>query len=400
MLAKRASCWLGILLALGAEQTAAAPFDLRGAVSVQSRTFWESAQFAGQRSVDGSLSAQPEVSVEWSEGRDQLLFTPFVRLDSADTQRTHWDLRDLNWQHVSEAWELTLGVQRVFWGVVESNHLVDIINQIDLVEDPDGEEKLGQPMAMLALIKPWGTLDFIVMPWFRERTFPGTHGRLRMNPPVDTDRPRYESAAGAHHVDFAVRYSRSTGAMDFNLYQFRGTSREPEFGPLMRGGRVRALQPIYPQIDQTGLDALWVWNSWLFKLEALHRTGFGAGYVAAVAGSEYTLVGVGDTAMDLGLILELHYDQRAALATTPFNRDVFTGLRLVLNDAAGSSVLVGELVDLYGAGHLFYLEAERRLGDRWRLKVDLRLFGSHTPADPLFYFDRDDYLGLECGRFF
>ena len=119
-----------------------------------------------------------------------------------------------------------------------------------------------------------------------------------------------------------------------------------------------------------------------------------------MAGSEYTWVGVGDTAIDLGLILELHYDQRGALATTPFNRDVFTGLRLVLNDAAGSSVLVGELVDLYGAGHFFNLEVERRLGDRWRATLELRLFGSRTPADPLFYLDRDDYLGVECSRFF
>ena len=394
----QAAYWLA--LALCVSPLAAAPVDLRGAVSVESRTFWESAQFPGQRSVDGSLSAQPELHFELPAGRGQLMFTPFVRLDSADTQRSHWDIRDLNWQLVSDAWELTLGVQRVFWGVVESNHLVDIINQTDLVENPDGEEKLGQPMATLALIKPWGTLNFIVMPWFRERTFAGTHGRLRSNPPVDTAKPSFESAAGEHHVDFAVRYSLSTSAVDFNVYQFKGTSREPEFGLLVRGGRVHALQPIYPQIDQTGLDALWAWNSWLFKLEALHRTGFGAGYAAAVAGSEYTWVGVGDTAIDLGLILELHYDQRGALATTPFNRDVFTGLRLVLNDAAASSVLVGELVDIYGAGHFFNLEAERRLGDRWRATLELRLFGSHTPADPLFYLDRDDYLGVECSRFF
>ncbi len=34
----------------------------------------------------------------------------------------------------------------MYWGVAESNHLVDIINQTDAVESFDGEEKLGQPM--------------------------------------------------------------------------------------------------------------------------------------------------------------------------------------------------------------------------------------------------------------
>jgi len=54
-----------------------------------------------------------------------------------------------------------------FWGVTEFQHLVDIINQTDLVENIDTEDKLGQPMINLALINDWGTVDLFIMPYFR-----------------------------------------------------------------------------------------------------------------------------------------------------------------------------------------------------------------------------------------
>ena len=71
----------------------------------------------------------------------------------------------------------------MFWGVTELRHLVDIINQTDLVENLDGEQKLGQPMVQLTLLKDWGTLDFFAMPYFRERTFTGPDGRPRPRSP-------------------------------------------------------------------------------------------------------------------------------------------------------------------------------------------------------------------------
>jgi len=34
---------------------------------------------------------------------------------------------------VADDWELTTGVSKVYWGVMEAVHLVDIINQTDFV---------------------------------------------------------------------------------------------------------------------------------------------------------------------------------------------------------------------------------------------------------------------------
>ena len=53
-----------------------------------------------------------------------------------------------------------MGIDKVFWGVIESRHLVDYINQTDGVEDVDGEDKLGQPMINLGLQRDWGDLIF------------------------------------------------------------------------------------------------------------------------------------------------------------------------------------------------------------------------------------------------
>ena len=63
-------------------------------------------------------------------------------------------------------WSLSIGLGKVFWGVTEFNHLVDVINQTDLVEGIDGEAKLGQPKINLSLINHWGALDFFVLPGF------------------------------------------------------------------------------------------------------------------------------------------------------------------------------------------------------------------------------------------
>ncbi len=72
-------------------------------------------------------------------------------------QSTHWDIRELSWIHVGNGWESRVGIRKVFWGVTEGRHLVDIINQTDQVDQVDGEEKLGQPMINLSTVRDWGS---------------------------------------------------------------------------------------------------------------------------------------------------------------------------------------------------------------------------------------------------
>jgi hypothetical protein len=391
---------LGLVLACLSPAAGAADFELQGAVAAESRLFLQPARYPGQHGANGSLALRPEFYWEWEEGAQSFSFAPFVRVDQGDSRRSHADIRELTWLVAREAWEFRAGVRRVFWGVAESNHLVDIINQTDLVENPDTEDKLGQPMLNLALIRDWGTVDLFVLPGFRERTFPGKSGRLRTQPRVDSSSARYDSAAENKHVDFALRWSHTVGGLDVGVYHFRGTSREPRFMPTRTPSGEPVLAPFYDQINQTGLDALYTWGSWLFKLEALNRTGQGEAFAAAVGGFEYTFVGILGSALDLGVLAEYHYDERDERALTPFNRDLFAGFRLALNDMEGTSVLAGVVSDLQGRGEFFNVEASRRIGERWRIEAELRVFHATEAPDLLDFVARDDYLGLELGRYF
>ena len=172
----------------------------------------------------------------------------------------------------------------VFWGVTEFHHLVNIVNQIDLVDHPNEESRMGQLMAHLTWTADWGTLEFFAMPLHRKRTLPrAPRRRLRPDVPFDERRVSYESGAQEWHVDLAVRYSRSAGPLDLGLSVFDGTSREPSFNPKfqlvpVRSGTIhpRTRQPdpaLLAQIRQYGLDAQLTIESWLIKLEALYREG-------------------------------------------------------------------------------------------------------------------------------
>ena len=219
--------------------------DIAGSVGIESRFFPASPQFPDQFD-DLELSAylEPRYLGESRNQREQFEFTPFARLDSQDQRRSHADIRELYWRHIDDNWELLAGVSRVFWGVAEFRHLVDIINQTDLVEDIDGEEKLGQPMLNLLTQHDWGDVSLYVMPWFRERTFPGKNGRLRY-PLVTDGNAQYQSGNGRNHIDVAARYSHYLGNWDFGIAYFNGTGREPRLVLNENGTR---LVPVYDLI--------------------------------------------------------------------------------------------------------------------------------------------------------
>jgi len=139
---------LGAVLGLPAVARAQAP-DVAGSVGFEMRGFPHTSIAGVPGEANLSAVIRPEFEWEWDDGDQQLRFLPFFRVDQTDDQRTHFDIRELIWMMRGNTWEIAAGVGRVFWGVTESQHLVDIINQTDLVENPDGEDKLGQPMVNL-----------------------------------------------------------------------------------------------------------------------------------------------------------------------------------------------------------------------------------------------------------
>ncbi len=380
--------------------SAAGAGGVSGYVAVEGRLFFEEPLDPRQYDDNLSLAVEPQYHVEWDDGNQEFTFKPFARLDQHDPERTHVDIRELEWILARQAWELRVGVRKVFWGVTEAAHLVDIINQTDLVENPDGEDKLGQPMVNLALIRGWGTLDLFVLPWFRERTFPGIHGRLRSRLPVDTDQARYEEGAGRHEPDWALRWSHYIGNLDIGISHFSGTSRDPVFEPGRHGAGETVLIPVYHHIDQTGLDVQYVSGDTLWKLEMIRRVGHGESFVASAGGFEHTLYGVFDSAADLGLVAEYLSNNKDDSSVIAFENDLFLGLRLALNDIQSTEVLFGIIKDLDDTALLYNLEASRRLGEDWKLSVEGRFFTRIKPKDPQYDVRNDDYMQVELARYF
>ena len=371
-----------------------------GQVGGEYRGFFEAPLFPEQHSSYFSAFAQPEYRHSWDHDKQRIAFIAFGRVAQYDEARTHADIRELNWQKSGDGYEWRLGIQKVFWGVTESQHLVDIINQTDLVEDPDGEDKLGQPMVNLTLVRNWGTLDFFVLTGFRERTFPGREGRLRTALAVDTDQAVFESNRGKRRIDYALRWHKSLGNWEVGLAHFSGTARDPRLLPGIGGDGVPVLIPYYDVIDQSSLDVQATTGAWLWKLEAIRRAGQGPAYAALTAGFEYTISGVLDSGIDLGLLAEYLYDDRGAMATTPFQDDLFAGMRLAFNDVSSSEALLGIIADRDSNARIVSLEASRRFGKSTKLSLEARWFSGIPATDLLFSQRRDDYARLELAYFF
>lgn len=393
---------VAVSLVLTAGAANAAEWNLSGLVAAEARIFPRDPAFANQEDgiVSPSIVFQPELRLEWNGGDDRVTAVPFLRLDADDEERTHADIRELNWLHFADDWDLRVGIGKVFWGVAESRHLVNIVNQTDAVEDTDEEDKLGQPMVNLNLLRDWGTVGVFVLPGFRKRTFPGRDARLRGAFSVDVDNPVFESGAKERHVDFALRWSHTFGNWDVGLSHFRGTGREPRLVKESRNGET-VLVPHYDQIDQTGLDAQYTSGAWLWKLEAMTRHGQGDRFAALVGGFEYTFFGVAGTVADLGILGEYLYDGRDATApATAADGDVFVGARLSLNDEQSTELLAGAMVDHGDGTTAFFIEAQRRIGDRWKIEAELRATANVATADPSFGVRRDDVLQITLSRFF
>ena len=383
--------------------------EISGRVSMETRLYPESGGHSGQRSYAGGLSMEQTAYMEDDAGRSMTL-TLFSRYDAGDSNRTHIDLREAYYLIYGDVgnseWEVRLGMDRVYWGVVESRPLVDIINQTDLVEHPNEKTKLGQPMVHVTWSGDWGALELFGVTWHRPRIYPGRHGRLRPERVVDHDQAGYESAAKQWHVDLASRYSSRFGPLDVGVSLFDGTSREPTLRPVLIDSEF-ILAPYYEQIRQFGLDAQLTTDSWLLKLEAIHRTGAQnrrltrdlnyeeEDYIATVAGVEYTFNAVGGSNSDLSLLAEWTYDGRGQWAPNVFENDVFLAARLGLNDEQSTELTISIFDSLENSSRVLGAELKRRLTDHWFLHLEMSAYlNVNDTNDAMYPVRRDSFVRM------
>ncbi len=398
----------GVALAFGAAAlalytlpSAAENVTLRGYIEPELRVFTQSPSSTRQK--DTTLSVAGEITLQYlPESNDSsFVFTPFARLDQRDSERSHWDIREAYAAWYGGDWELRAGFDKVFWGVTEAVHLVDVINQVDLVEDPIKQEvKLGQPMIRLRAMRSFGTFEAFLLPWFRERNFPGRDGRPATDIPVDRDLTAYESSAEDWHPDFAGRYSNTFGDFDLGLSYFQGTARDPVLNPAFDSGGNLVLAPFYPQMKQASLDLQATIGPWLYKLEGFGRREMGDNYGAVTGGVEYSFYGIFGSDGDLGTVVEYAWDSRGMNQRNPYQNDAFFALRWAANDMASTSFLAGTTVDTETGALGFRLQGERRLAENFRLSIEGHFFSNVPRRDPVYNVADDGYLQIRIARFF
>jgi len=333
------------------------------------------------------------------EGGQALSTHLFVRAAQHDSARTHWDVRQLVWTFTQESLQLRAGIDQVFWGVTEFAHLVDVVNQADVLEDPFGEIKLGQPMLSAALRQRWGTLMLLGMPLFRDRSFPDPGDPLRPAPPADLWAAHFESERGRDHFDWALRYALSTGPLDLGVSYFSGTARDPLFIALPAAANLE-WHAFYPQISQFGLDLQLSFGEWLFKFEGVRRTSPQRQHAWSV-GLERMLASVRGSAADLTVVAEYVRDQRTPAAVPGFLQDDWSiGLRLAMNDSRTTEARLGVIVDHGHGSRAWAFELSARVHQHWRVATQARIFTQVAAADPLRAIRDDGYLDVSVTRYF
>lgn len=403
----RRSFSIGQMAALMAATALVAPgvasasdLGLRGSIEPEFRVFTQSPSNQRQTNSDLSIAGELTAKYIWGDGQS-LVATPFARLDQRDHRRTHWDLREARYAYATGNWEIRAGIDKVFWGVTEAVHLIDIVNQVDIIEDPVKQEtRLGQPMLRIRTTQSFGTFDAFLLPYFRERNFPGADGRPATDIPVDTDLARYESSRKQRHIDGAFRYSNNFGDIDLGLSYFQGTGRDPILQPALSKDGDLVLSPFYAQIKQGSIDVQATKGAWLYKFEGYWRRELGREYGAATGGIEYTFYGIAGTQGDLGVVAEYALDSRGLVARAPYENDGFLALRWTANDEASTSLLGGAVIDAETGALGFRFKGERRLGSDYRVSAEAYFFGNVPRQDPVYNIADDNYLQLRIARFF
>ena len=450
MLKRRRGLCGGVLAAsviLAALPAAADEFTVGAEVMIDTRFFFEPNDFSAPGDdvyFDPSAAIQPTANYVFDSGVDSLRATLFGRFDPFDSGRTHGDVREAFYHHTGDGWDFLIGANQVFWGVTESRHLVNIINQVDYVEDVDQEDFLGQPMISASAFGNWGMLDVYVMPYFRERRFYETDARFGY--PIDiSDDTRYESPQAQWHTDFAARYRITLDNWDIGLSHFYGTSRAPRFQVQLRQpynqlpfadaiedafvsvetldnaekflkdngidvaegfedlNDIIKLRPYYDIINQTGLEAVGVYDDLILKFEGATITGYQGDRIwATVAGFEYTFNDVDESGIDVGLLSEYMFDNRndADAPFTPYKNDLFIGTRVTFNDVDDTNILFGAIVDLGEGSTVLNLEASHRIQDNMKLSLTGRGFAYTSENDPLRFYDDNSYVELRLSVFF
>ena len=372
-------------------------YDFKGYMEYESRYFLKNDRKKVASRTNQSFATSFElffghINNDWS-----VLFAPLARIDQRDPARTILDISEFYLAVNKPTWELKLGSKQFFWGVLESNHLIDIVNQTNSAQNIDLEDKFGQPMLNFTLIEKLGTFDFFLMTANRKRRFVSSEGRPHTGFEESLKSGVFDNEK--NQFDYIFRYENSGNIYDIGLYYFNGVARRPSMiaSPEPRQSN---LSTFYPKIQQLAVDLQITLGSTLFKLEGLFRESEIEDYGAFGLGFEHTIYGLFNTKKDIGLLIEYHWNQRNEDLDSQFSNDIFFGTRLISNAEDDGQILFGLLQNLNDGSTTAFMEGSRRLPRNWKVFFEGRLFSLIDNNNSLADLNDDTYLQLAITKFF
>lgn len=363
-------------LAVPCAGAAGQDFSVRGELETRATIYARPPAFEDQsdKRLQPSTALTVVASGELSE-HTGFTIAGFARAQPVSDERLSADLREGYIAYYGDDFELRAGVLSEFWGLLEGSNIVDIINQRDLVEDFEGDVKLGQPG--VGAVTYWDTVsaEVFVLPYFRERRMAEGEDRLRISS-LDFADAAFENSGDEWHPSAAGRVNLDLGSFSGAVSHFYGVGREPRLVPEFDSfGRPVALRPTYDTINQTGLEAQVIQGGTVWKLEAFHRFEDGESFFGVGAGLEHEFPNVLGTRASLTPYVEGYYDNRSDTAPlTAFDNDIFLGLRLALNNLSDTQFEATSLFDVENLSSAVSISFSTRISEELRFEASADLF--------------------------
>jgi hypothetical protein len=371
---------------------------VRGSIGGEMRIYPDAPLFPDQDPDDVQASATATLNASADVGEARFDVELFGRFAPDAARELSGDVRQAFVRLQRDKAEWKLGVLSETWGVLEAWNPVDIINQRDLVEDFQGDVKLGQPGMLMTYQLEGATLSFFGTAVARERRFARREDRFRVLPASIVDEDLED---GRWAPTGAIRAEVPVNALNLGLSQFLGTAREPILSPIVGAGGLEGFRAFYGRISQTSIDAEYVVGDSVLKAELIHQRGDARPFWGGGIGIETSFSKFGGGLGDLTLYAEAYADSRDDDAPlTPFQRDVFVGARYSFNDTGDTLLELRHTYDLEWRSSLLELRANRRLFSDFVLSFAFLTTLNQSRDPALSALGRDTQFKLRLARYF
>ena len=413
-----------------------AELESTGEIALEARKFEDDSV---TKSIDQGMALFSRLEVSYKGENWRTLFRGFGRVDQYDRDRNILALEEAFLEYNYSFLDGTFYVgHRLFsWSAMEAFTTADIINSRNFDSDLERLEKKGELTIGLES-KIWqGRLSLFLWPRFEAPIFPGDRSRLGVG--SDLDRALYFEDGLAYRdpwtMQYGGRYQASLPNFDFSFFAVKHLDRRfTQVGNanFITGAQAVAAcsqlacpidgtlnKPYYSPAFETGGNFSYVWDNWIFKIEAVNRDFDNQGRVLTLEGIvnpvDHQEVAVGGEFVHTfqnGVETTFYLEANSFFGTTKqeraqlwaFQRDLFFATRINFNDANSKEITLSVITDLERSQEYFYSASySQRLNNELKFKTGLRIYdAAQKGALPtgLEIFDGDNQVYFTLSRFF